>query len=127
MNLRSDLGRARGLGSAKDGVRHWRLQRLTAVALVPLSVWFLLEVLCMFRADHATIVAWISAPYVTVLLIGFALALFWHMKLGLQVVIEDYVHVAWQQVTLQILLRLGVGLGALIAIVTILKISLVLG
>lgn len=127
MSLRTDLGRAKGLGSAKDGVSHWRLQRLTALALVPLSLWFVLSLLCVFDASHAEIVAWVSAPHVTVLLIALSIVLFWHLQLGLQVVIEDYVHTAWYQIALQVLLRIGAGLGALIAIVSVLKISLALG
>lgn len=127
MNLRTDLGRVKGLGSAKEGVGHWRLQRLTALALVPLSLWFVLSLLCMFGGSHAEVVAWVSAPHVTVLLIALSAALFWHLQLGLQVVVEDYVHTAWKQIALQVLLRIGAGLGALIAIVSVLKISLALG
>lgn len=127
MSLRSDLGRVKGLGSAKEGVSHWRLQRLTALALVPLSLWFVVSLLCVFDDSHAAIVAWVSAPYVTVLLIALSIASFWHLQLGLQVVIEDYVHTAWKQIVLQVCLRIGAALGALIAIVSVLKISLVLG
>jgi succinate dehydrogenase / fumarate reductase membrane anchor subunit len=127
MSLRSDLGRVKGLGSAKEGVHHWRLQRMTAIAMVPLALWFVLSLLCVFNDPHAAVVEWVSAPHVTVLLIALSVALFWHLKLGLQVVIEDYVHVTWQQVSLQIALRVATGLGALLAIVSVLKISLALG
>ncbi len=124
MSLRSDLGRVRGLGSAKDGVHHWRLQRLTAVALIPLSLWFVFELLGVYAAPHATVAAWVAAPHVTVLLLAFVLALFWHLKLGVQVVIEDYVHTPWLQITAQVALRAGAALCALIAVVAILKLSL---
>lgn len=127
MSLKSDLGRVKGLGAAKEGAHHWRLQRMTAIALVPLALWFVLSLLCVFNASHAEVVAWISAPHVTVLLLALSIVLFWHLQLGLQVVIEDYVHTAWTQIALQILLRTGAGLGALLAIVSILKISLALG
>ena len=127
MSLRSDLGRVKGLGSAKEGLGHWRLQRLTAVALVPLSLWFVLSLLSVFNDSYADVVAWVSLPHVTVLLIALSVMLFWHLQLGLQVVIEDYVHSAWKQITLQVLLRLAAGLGALIAIVSVLKISLAMG
>ena len=127
MSLRTDLGRVKGLGSAKEGVGHWRLQRLTALALVPLSLWFVLSLLCMFGDSYAEVVAWVSAPHVTVLLIALSAALFWHLQLGLQVVVEDYVHTAWKQIALQVLLRIGAALGALAAIVSVLKISLALG
>ncbi len=127
MSLRSDLGRVKGLGSAKEGVHHWRLQRITAIALVPLSLWFVVSLLCVFNGTHAEVVEWVSAPHVTVLLIALSVLLFWHLKLGLQVVIEDYVHAAGKQIALQIALRVAAGLGALAAIVSVLKISLALG
>jgi succinate dehydrogenase / fumarate reductase, membrane anchor subunit len=124
MSLRSDLGRVKGLGSAKEGVQHWRLQRLTALALLPLTLWFVMSLLCVFDASHAEAVQWIGQPHVTVLLLALSIALFWHLLLGVQVVIEDYVHTPWQQVLAQVLLRAGVGLGGLLAVVSILKISL---
>jgi succinate dehydrogenase / fumarate reductase membrane anchor subunit len=127
MSLRSDLGRVKGLGSAKEGVHHWRLQRITAIALVPISLWFVISLLCVFNGTHADVVAWVSAPHVTVLLIALSVLLFWHLQLGLQVVIEDYVHTAYKQIALQIALRVAAGLGALVAIVSVLKISLALG
>jgi len=127
MSLRSDLGRVKGLGSAKEGVHHWRLQRITAIALVPLSLWFVVSLLCVFNGTHAEVVEWVAAPYVTVLLVALTVLLFWHLQLGLQVVIEDYVHTAFKQIALQIALRVAAGFGALVAIVSILKISLALG
>ena len=123
MSLRSDLGRVKGLGSAKEGVQHWRLQRLTALALLPLTLWFVMSLLCVFQGSHAEVVQWIGQPHITVLLLALSIALFWHLLLGVQVVIEDYVHVPWQQIVAQVLLRAGVGLGGLLAVVSILKIS----
>jgi len=127
MSLSSELGRVKGLGSAKEGVHHWRLQRITAIALVPVSLWFVISLLCVFNGTHAEVVEWVSAPHVTVLLIALSVLLFWHLQLGLQVVIEDYVHTACKQIALQIALRVAAGLGALVAIVSVLKISLALG
>ncbi|MSQ69189.1 MAG: succinate dehydrogenase, hydrophobic membrane anchor protein [Gammaproteobacteria bacterium] len=124
MSLRSDLGRVKGLGSAKAGVHHWRLQRLTALALVPLSLWFVASLMCVFKASHAEVVQWVAQPHVTVLLLALSIALFWHLTLGVQVVIEDYVRTPWKQVVGQVLLRAGAGLGGLLAVVSILKISL---
>ncbi len=103
------------------------MQRMTVLALIPLTLWFVLGLLCVFNDSHADVVAWISAPHVTVLLIALSAALFLHLQLGLQVGIEDYVHTAWKQIALQVLLRIVAGLGALIAIVSVLKISLALG
>lgn len=91
MSLRSPLGNARGLGSAKDGVGHWWLQRLTALALIPLTLWFVYALVRFPLSDYATMVAWIKAPLVAVALLLFFVAMFWHAALGVQVVIEDYV------------------------------------
>jgi succinate dehydrogenase / fumarate reductase membrane anchor subunit len=90
--LRSPLGRALGLGSAKDGVEQWWLQRVTAVALVPLTMWFLVSILVHMSSDYSAVVAWLRTPAVTVLMVLLLIGLFYHTALGLQVVIEDYVH-----------------------------------
>ncbi len=91
MSLRSPLSQARGLGSAKEGVGHWWVQRLTALALIPLTLWFVVSVARFPLLDHATLVAWIKAPLVAVALVLFFLAMIHHAALGVQVVIEDYV------------------------------------
>jgi succinate dehydrogenase / fumarate reductase membrane anchor subunit len=91
MQLRSSLGRARGLGSAKEGVGHWWAQRVTAIALVPLSIWFVFAVLGLLGADHADYSAWIGQFGNALLMIVTVLVLFYHAWLGMQVVIEDYV------------------------------------
>ncbi len=97
MSLRSPLGRVRGLGSAKEGVDHWWAQRLTALALIPLAVWFVIALLGVTGADYATVRAWVGSPVVAGLLILLIVATFYHAYLGLQVVIEDYVHSeAWK-------------------------------
>ena len=92
MNLRSPLGRVRGLGSAKEGVNHFWAQRMTALALIPLSIWFVISLLVITGVDHATVKAWVSSPVVAGLLILLIAATFYHAFLGLQVVIEDYIH-----------------------------------
>ena len=89
--LRSDLGRARGLGSAKEGVGHWWRQRLTALALIPLSLWFVASVVFLTDTDHATAVAWLGSPVTLGLMVLFLGSTFYHAALGMQVVIEDYV------------------------------------
>jgi succinate dehydrogenase membrane anchor subunit len=90
-HMRSPLGRALGLGSAKEGAEHWWRQRLTAVALVPLAVWFAAVVIRLAGADLDTVRAWIGHPLPAILLALLLIATFYHMALGLQVVIEDYV------------------------------------
>ena len=92
MNFRTPLARVRGLGSAKSGTGHWWLQRLTAVALVPLSLWFVSALVCIATADYATVVAWLGSPLVAILASAFIVAVFYHAQLGVQVVVEDYVH-----------------------------------
>ena len=92
MALRSSLGRARGLGSAKEGVGHWIQQRFTALALVPLSFWFLSQVIILSRGDYQDYAAWVGIPGNATLLIVLLAMVFHHAQLGLQVVIEDYIH-----------------------------------
>jgi len=91
MSLRSPLSEARGLGSAKDGVGHWWMQRLSALALIPLALWFVFSIARYHVADYPTMLAWIHAPLVAIVLVLFFLAAFYHSALGVQVVIEDYV------------------------------------
>jgi len=91
MSLRSPLGQVRGLGTAKEGVNHWWGQRLSAVALIPLSVWFVISLLALTGADHAAVKDWANSPVVAALLILLIAATFYHAFLGLQVVIEDYI------------------------------------
>ena len=91
-DLRTPLSRARGLGSAKDGLHHWWAQRLTAVALIPLVVWFAVSLVMMSGADYAAVRAWIGSPVVMVLLILTIVIGLHHAQLGMQVVVEDYVH-----------------------------------
>ena len=92
MSLRSPLGRVLGYGSAKEGTDHWWLQRVTAVALAVLGVWFLISTAFIDGFDQASVRTWVAAPWNSVLLILLGLTLAYHSKLGLQVVIEDYVH-----------------------------------
>ena len=91
-SLRSPLGRVLGQGSAKDGVHHWWVQRLSSVALVPLTVWFVVSLLSLPSIDHATITAWIGQLWTAVFLILLVLTGAWHSQLGVRVVVEDYVH-----------------------------------
>jgi succinate dehydrogenase / fumarate reductase, membrane anchor subunit len=92
MSLRSPLGRALGAGSAKSGVGHWWTQRLTAVALVLLGLWFVISLLSLDSLDYATVRGWLGQPATTIGALLLVLTLFWHSSLGVQVVIEDYVH-----------------------------------
>ncbi|MEE9545332.1 MAG: succinate dehydrogenase, hydrophobic membrane anchor protein [Rhodospirillales bacterium] len=92
MEMRSSLRRVQGLGSAKEGVGHWWALRLTSVALVPLVLWFMVSVVFLVDTDHAAFKAWVSSFGNGLMLVLLIIALFHHAQLGLQVVIEDYVH-----------------------------------
>jgi len=91
-SMRTDLGRVRGLGSAKEGVHHWWMQRLTAIALVPLILWFVASLAGLAGAGHTETVEWLGSPLVAIAMILMVVATLYHAALGVQVVIEDYVH-----------------------------------
>ena len=90
--LRSQLKRARGLGSARSGSGAWWVERLTSIALVPLTLWFIASAISLEGATRAGMIAWLHAPVPLVLILCLIVATFWHMELGLRVVVEDYVH-----------------------------------
>ena len=111
--LRTPEARVRGLGSAHHGLAHWWAQRLTAVALIPLTLWFVAHLCATVGADYRAAVASLHSPVNAILTILLVVAGFHHGQLGLQVVIEDYVHVAWTKISLVILVKLlAVALGA---------------
>jgi len=103
----SPLGRAVGLGSAKEGVEYWWLQRITAVALVPLSLWFVIAIIRLAGADFDSVRDWIGNPLPAILLVLLLIATFYHVSLGLQVVIEDYIHAELTKIGLVIIVRLA--------------------
>ena len=88
----SGLKQVRGLGSAKSGVHHWWLQRVTAVGTFALAVWFIVSLILLPNLDHGSVTAWIGQPLVAVPLMLLTVSVFWHARLGSQVLIEDYVH-----------------------------------
>jgi succinate dehydrogenase / fumarate reductase, membrane anchor subunit len=100
MSLRSPLGRVLGAGSAKEGVHHWWVQRLTSVALVPLTVWFVVSLLSLPSFEHVTVITWMAQTWTALLLILFILVATWHSQLGVRVVVEDYVHGGAKTLTL---------------------------
>ena len=112
------------MGAGKSGVEHWRIERITSIALVPLTLWFIFMVLSLVGAPQAAVAAWVGNPVNTVLLLTLIVMTFHHMQLGLQVVYEDYVHHKWLM-TLMILGTKAVSLLlGLMASVAVLKLAL---
>jgi succinate dehydrogenase / fumarate reductase membrane anchor subunit len=122
--MRSPVGRAVGLGSAKEGVEHWWAQRLTAIALIPLALWFVSALVGLVGADLETAQSWFSLPGPAILLTLLLIASFYHASLGLQVVIEDYVHAEFAKLALLIVLRLLCFGGAVAGIFAVVSIAL---
>ena len=118
--MRSPVGRAIGLGSAKEGVEHWWLQRVTAVALVPLTLWFVIAVVRLSSADIDTVRDWVGRPLPAILLVLLLIATFWHASLGVQVVIEDYVHTDLAKLGLLIVVRLACFALAVAGVIAVL-------
>jgi succinate dehydrogenase / fumarate reductase membrane anchor subunit len=123
MSLRTPLGRVRGLGSAKEGTDHWWMQRVSAIALIPLSLWFVIFILGLTGTDYPVFKAAVARPLNAVLLILLLFALFYHAVLGLQVVIEDYVHSEWLKITLLLLIKFAAVLSGASAIFSVLRIA----
>jgi succinate dehydrogenase / fumarate reductase membrane anchor subunit len=120
--MRSPLGRAIGLGSAKEGVDHWWAQRMTAIALVPLSLWFVATVVGLVGADLETMQNWVGQPLPAILLVLLLIATFYHMSLGLEVVIEDYVHAELTKIGLVVSVRLlsfGFAVAGIFAVLSL--------
>ena len=122
--MTNPLARARGLGSAKEGVRHWFAQRATAVFLVFLVGWLAYAMVSLAGADFAVARAFIAVPVNAALLIVLVIALLYHAVLGLQVVIEDYVHHPATEMLLHFLTRAGAWLGMALGVVNVLRIAL---
>ena len=123
MDLRTPIARARGLGSAKAGTHHWWMQRITAVALVPLAVWLAASLVAIGAADHARTVQWIRSPAVSVALLLTIAAVFHHAQLGMQVIIEDYVHAESKKIAALIAIKLLSLAVAAIAAFSVLRIA----
>ena len=121
--FRTPLARVRGLGSAKDGVGHWWAQRLTAVALVPLSLWLVAGIVSLAGAGRAEVAAWAGSPLTAALLVMTIAATFHHAQLGLQVVIEDYVHNEGAKIAAIIAIKLLAALVALIGVAAVLTLA----
>jgi len=121
--MHSPLSRAAGLGSAKEGVEHWWMARVSAVALIPLTLWFVASIIAHTGSDYVTFIVWLRMPLVSVLMVLLLIALFYHTALGLQVMIEDYVHSGAKFGAL-IVVRLGCVALAVAGILATMRIAL---
>ncbi len=124
MSLRTPLGRVRGLGSAKDGTAHFWAQRLTAVALVPLALWFVGALAAHAGADHGVAREWLAQPFTAVVMVLLVVAGFHHAQLGLQTVIEDYVATEWLRLTSIMAVKFGAVALGVTAVFAVLKVAL---
>ncbi len=123
MSLRSPLSKAVGLGSAKHGFSHWWWQRVTAIALIPLSIWFMVSVLSLLGGGYLAAVSWLQSPLNATLMLLFVLTALYHAQTGLQVVIEDYVHTKWLNLVMLIGVKFLAAAMAVMSVIAVLKIS----
>ena len=124
MSLRTPLARVRGLGTAREGVHHWVALRVTSVALVPLTIWFLWAALGTLALGYADARSFVAQPLNAVLLAAFVVCAFHHAHLGMQVVIEDYVHVRWLEIGLLVAVKFVCWLAAAAGLLAIVRIAL---
>jgi succinate dehydrogenase / fumarate reductase membrane anchor subunit len=124
MDMRTPLARVLGLGSAKQGSSHWWWQRMTAIALVPLGVWFVISVLMLAGSGHDRATLWLRSPFQAAPFMLFMAVAFWHAALGLQVVVEDYIHTEGLKMAVLITIKMTISLAMVIAALLLLRIYL---
>ena len=124
MSIRTPLARVRGLGTAKDGTHHWWMQRVTSIALVPLVLWFAFSMLRYSRAEYEMFQHWLSNPINAGLMVTFLFVVFYHAKLGMQVIYEDYVRPEWVMYVALLVTQFVLFLLGAISIISVLKIAL---
>jgi len=123
-DLRSPLSRARGLGSAKEGVHHFWVQRVSAVALIPLALWFVFSVALFVGGDYTSAKHWVAAPSVAITLVLFLATALYHSMLGVQVIVEDYVANEGAKLALLLFSKFAHAVLAVSAIFAVLTIAL---
>jgi succinate dehydrogenase / fumarate reductase membrane anchor subunit len=122
--LRTPLKNALGLGSARHGVHHFVVQRVTALALALLGFWFVWLALALMHADYTAAHALIAQPLNAVLMVAFLIAMFWHAQLGLQVVVEDYVTTPGLALAMQLAIKFLCFIGAAASVLAVIRITL---
>jgi len=123
MSLRSPLGRVLGLGSAKDGSSHWYMQRISAVALVLLGLWFVASLASLPGAGHAAVTGWLRSPVNSVLAVLLVAVAAYHANLGLQVVVEDYVASKGSRTAVLVAIKFALVVAALVGVLAVLRIA----
>jgi succinate dehydrogenase / fumarate reductase membrane anchor subunit len=122
--METPLARVRGLGSAREGAHHWWVERLTSVSTLLLFIWLFVSLLRLPGLDYRTVTEWLQSPLAAVPMLLLILSTFWHLKLGMQVVIEDYVHEEGSKFLSILLLNFATVIGAAFALFAVLKIAL---
>ena len=124
MSLKEPLARVKETGASGEGSHHWWLQRISALALIPLSLWFLISVVGHIGDDYQTVINWISHPVVAVLMILYLGFMFFHAQLGLQVVIEDYCHNQSVKLCILVLIKAVLLVAGVASVFSVLRIAL---
>jgi succinate dehydrogenase / fumarate reductase membrane anchor subunit len=122
--LKDPMVRARGLGSAHEGLHHWTMQRITAILLIPLMLWLCWSIVGLVHADHGQFSTWLARPWNTILMITTVITMFYHATLGNQVVIEDYIHSEAFMLVKLISMRVVMFIACVACIYAILKVAL---
>ena len=122
-NMKSPLRRVKGLGSSHSGTGHFWHERISSVALIPLTLWFGFTVLGLINASPVAAIGFLAHPWNAILMAGFVVTALYHIKLGLQVVIDDYVHAAGSKIALLLLVRVFVFLTGAISLFALMRIA----
>ncbi|VAX03151.1 Succinate dehydrogenase hydrophobic membrane anchor protein [hydrothermal vent metagenome] len=124
MSFNTPISKVRGLGSARNGTHHWWMQKIAAVALIPLTIWFVASIVQMTNADYFTVRTWLSSPIPAILMLIYIVIAIYHLRLGLQAIVEDYIHSEGMKVGLQFSILFGCTIIAVASIFSVLKIAL---
>ncbi len=120
----TELGKVRGLGAAKEGTHHWIVQRMTAVSNLLLGLWLFASLLLLPSLDHWAVTGWLAQPFVAVPMILFLVSVFSHLRLGLQVLVEDYVHDEGRKFASLMLINFYAIAGAVFGVFCVAKVAL---